>query len=361
MKNYKLLLIILLGSIFMCTKCAKNTTDNGFSFDKSQFKKKFFVSDVAKLSLLNAEKKSVDSIVFYVNDMKIGSQKGSDVYKFPLTNQKLGYQNLRADVFYDGEIVPQNVVSKIEIVSNVTPKLLKYEIVNTYPHDIEAYTQGLEFYRDTLIEGTGNGTGDSGRKGISSLRKVDYRTGKVYKIVEYPENVFGEGITILNNKIYQLTWKNNEVYVYDADNLTKDKTMPYPKKMEGWGLTNDGKNLYLTDSSEIMQIVSPTNFQIIGSLTIYSGETQVPSVNELEWVDGKIFGNVYLKDAIAVINAKSGAVEAVVDLKNLLKKITKLTDTDVLNGIAYNPKSKTFFVTGKNWDKMFEIRILDPK
>jgi glutamine cyclotransferase len=154
-----------------------------------------------------------------------------------------------------------------------------------------------------------------------------------------------------------LTWLNNEGYVYNADTFKKEKTFPYYKKMEGWGLTTDGKSLYMTDSSETIHILNPATFTEIGSINVYSLANKVKAVNELEWIEGKIYGNVYQKDAIAIINPQTGAVEGILNLADLKTKITQLPDTDVLNGIAYNPKTKTIFVTGKNWDKMFEIKI----
>ena len=268
----------------------------------------------------------------------------------------MGYQNIKATTYFDGKTEIDS--TRIEIISDIVPKMLTYTIVNTYPHDNHAYTEGLEFYRDTLYEGTGNGAGNkTGKKGISSMRKVDYKTGKIIKSVEYPEVIFGEGISILNEKIYQLTYKQNECYVYDVNTFKKIKTLPYYKPMEGWGMTNDGTNLYYNDSSEKIHIVNPENFQQIDYINVYSGANKIPNINELEWVDGKIYSNIYQKNFIIIINPKNGSVEAMLDLSDLEKKRTPLDDVDVLNGIAYNKKSKTFFVTGKNWDKMFEIKI----
>ncbi|HAT76018.1 MAG TPA: glutamine cyclotransferase, partial [Flavobacterium sp.] len=324
-------------------------------FDDSKIKAQYQSQESLELGILNPNEKDVDSIIYYNNEIKIGSKKGLEKLIFNLIDQKFGNQNLKAVVYFDNDY--SEATTKIELVSNVTPKLLNYTIVNTYPHDTLAYTQGLEFYRDTLYEGTGNGTGPSGKKGISSLRKTDYKTGKVYKKVELAEQFFGEGITILNNKVYQLTYQNNEGYVYNADTFKKEKTFQYYKKMEGWGLTSDGKNLYMTDSSETIHILDPETFKELNHINVYSLDSKVPAVNELEWIDGKIYGNVYQKNAIAVINPKTGAVEGIINLAVLEKKITKLTDTNVLNGIAFNPKTKTIFVTGKNWDKMFEIKV----
>lgn len=355
MKKYNFLFIILLAIILSNCGGAKKESNSLFSFDTTGFKEQYQPQESIELKLLNPNSKTVDSIIYFVNDQKIGKKIGQEKLVLEFKNQKLGYQNLKAMVYYNGE--NSEATDRVELVSNVQPKLLKYTILNTYPHDIKAYTQGLEFYRDTLYEGTGNGSGPSGNKGVSSLRKINYKTGEVYRKIELADAIFGEGITILNNKVYQLTWLNNEGYVYNADTFKKEKTLPYYKKMDGWGLTNDGKYLYMTDGSETIHVLNPENFKELDYVNVYSLATKVKSVNELEWIEGKIYGNVYQKDAIAVINPKNGAVEGILNLADLKTKITQLPDTDVLNGIAYNPKTKTIFVTGKNWDKMFEIKV----
>lgn len=357
MKKYNLLSIILLGITLSNCGDTKKGENSIFNFDTSKFKEQYQPQEALSLEILNPKEKAIDSIVYFANDKKIASKKGLEKLTFELKDQKLGYQNLKALVYYDGG--NSEATARVELVSNIHPKLLKYTIVNTYPHDIQAYTQGLEFYRDTLYEGTGNGEGPSGKRGISSLRKTNYKTGEVYKKVELADQYFGEGITILNNKVYQLTWQSNEGYVYNADTFKKEKTFSYFKNIEGWGLTNDGKNLYQSDGTEKIWIIDPKTLKEIDFINVYSYETKIKSVNELEWIDGKIYGNVYQKDAIAVINPKNGAVEGIINLADLNNKITKLPDTDVLNGIAYNPKTKTIFVTGKNWDKMFEIKITE--
>ena len=355
MKNHNFLFIILLG--FTLTNCGdtKKVENSIFTIDNSTFKAQYQPQESLQLGILNPNNKTIDSIVYFSNDKKIASKKDLEKATFELKNQKLGYQNIKAVVYFDG--LNSEATTRIEVVSNVQPKLLKYKIVNTYPHDYQAYTQGLEFHRDTLYEGTGNGSGPTGKRGISSLRKTDYKTGKVYKKVELADEYFGEGITILNNKVYQLTWQNNEGYIYDADTFKKEKTFPYFKKIEGWGITNDGTYLYQSDGTEKIWKIDPATLKEVDYINVYSYETKVKSVNELEWIDGKIYGNIYQKDAIAVINPKNGAVEAIINLVDLKSKVTQLPDTDVLNGIAYNPKTKTIFITGKNWDKMFEISV----
>ncbi|MBB1193571.1 glutaminyl-peptide cyclotransferase [Flavobacterium sp. SOK18b] len=357
MKKYNLLSVILLGIALNSCNETKKDQNSLFSIDNSKFKLQYTPNESLDVNIVNSNTKTIDSIALYVNDKKIASSKGNSPFKIDFKDKKLGFQNVKAIVFFEGQ--NSEATTSVELVSDIQPKLLKYTVVNTYPHDTAAYTQGLEFYRDTLYEGTGNGSGPSGKRGISSLRKTNYKTGEVYKKVELADQYFGEGITILNNKVYQLTWQNNEGYVYNADTFKKEKTMPYYKNMEGWGLVNDGTHLYMTDSSETIHILNPETFKPIDQIHVYSSNSKVEGVNELEWINGKIYGNVYQKDAIAVINPKNGAVEAIINLADLKKKITQLPDTDVLNGIAYNPKTKTIFVTGKNWDKMFEIKITE--
>ena len=352
MKKYNMLAFILLATLI--TSC--NETKNYFSINESKLEAQYKPTESISLSVLNVENQKIDSIVYAINDKKIGSTKDINNFKFNLNNQKLGYQNITASVFYDGKTEIDS--ARVELISDVKPKALRYKIINTYPHDYQAYTEGLEFYNDTLYEGTGNGEGsDTGKRGVSSMRKVDYKTGKVIKKIEYGPEIFGEGISILNGKIYQLTYKQNECYVYNVNTFEKIKTLPYYKTMEGWGMTNDGKNLYYNDGSEKIHIVNPETFKQLDYINVYSENSKIIQINELEWVDGKIYSNIYQKDAIIIINPKRGDVEGILDLSALKNKVTKLADVDVLNGIAYNKKTKTFFVTGKNWDKMFEIKI----
>jgi glutamine cyclotransferase len=356
MRKYNTLTFILLATLLVISCKDDNSSESFFKLNEDVLKAQYIPKESIQLEVLNPQNKKIDSIVYSINDKIVGTIKGANKLLFDCKDQKLGYQNLKANIYFEGEKEVDS--SRVELISDITPKVLSYTIVNTYPHDHQAYTEGLEFYKDTLYEATGNGAGnDTGIKGVSSMRKVDYKTGKIFKKVEYSEEIFGEGISILNGKIYQLTYKQNECYVYDVNTFKKLKTLPYYKPMEGWGMTNDGKNLYYDDGSEKIHIVNPENIQQIDYLNVYSGNSKIPAINELEWVDGKIYSNIYTKNFIIVINPKNGAVEALLDLSDLEKKRTKLADVDYLNGIAYNPKTKTFFVTGKNWDKMFEIKI----
>ena len=347
MRNYNFLFIILLGITLANCGGAKKGENTLFTFDNSNFKEHYVSQDTIELGVLNPNSKEIDSIAYFVNDKNIGFIKGSEKLSFQLKDEKLGYQYLKARVYFDGE--NSEATARIELVSNVQPKSLKYTIVNTYPHDTASFTEGLEFYKDTLYESTG-------QNGASYLRKYDYKTGRVYKQVDLDSKYFGEGITILNGKIYQLTYQEKTGFIYNADTWKLEKTFAYDKDIEGWGMTNDGKYIYQTDKTEKIWRMDPETQKMIDYINVYSGNSKIKAINELEWINGKIYTNVWTKDAIAVVNPENGSVEGVLDMSGL-RKLTKAKPDDSLNGIAYNPKTKTIFVTGKNWNKMFEIKV----
>jgi len=347
MKKYNFLFIILLGTILSNCGGAKKENNSLFTFDTAHFKEQYQPQESIELNLLNPNSKEVDSVVYFVNDAKISSAKGLGKISFELKNQKLGYQNLKAIIYYEGENT--EATDRVELVSNVEPKLLKYTVVNTFAHDTASFTEGLEFHNDTLFESTG-------QKGNSYFRKYDYKTGKVYKQTNLDAKYFGEGITFVNNKLYQLTWQEKTGFVYNATTLKLEKTFTYKKDIEGWGMTNDGKYIYQTDGTEKIWKMDPATLEMIDYINVYSGNAKIKSINELEWINDQIYSNVWQKDAIAVVNPKNGSVEGVLDMSGL-RKFIKNPTAEVLNGIAYNPKTKTIFVTGKNWEKLFEIKV----
>ena len=227
-------------------------------------------------------------------------------------------------------------------------KIYDYRVVASYPHSTRSYTQGLQYVDGTMWEGTG-------QYGRSQLQSVDLATGKVKCLASLPDNEFGEGITLYKGNIYQLTWESHKAYLYDTNgNILK--TIAY--KGEGWGLTTDGQMLYMSDGTPDIRVLDPATLEVKRRIAVTCNGESLPYLNELEWIEGKIWANVYTLDQIVVINPESGVVEKIVNLRGLLPQSEVTATTDVLNGIAYDEENKRIFVTGKNWSKMFEIRVL---
>ncbi|PTT02377.1 glutamine cyclotransferase [Flavobacterium sp. HMWF030] len=347
MKNYNFLTVILLGITLIGCGDTKKGENSLFNIDDSAFPAHFLPQEAVSIAILNPNSKEIDSVAYFVNDKKVGSTKGAEKFKFELKDQKLGYQYLKATVYFGSD--SSDATKRIELVSSVEPKLLKYKIVNTYPHDTKAFTEGLEFHDDVLFESTG-------QKGDSYIRSVDYKTGKVIKQVDLPKQYFGEGITFINGKLFQLTWQEKTGFIYDTKTLKLEKTFTYDREIEGWGMTNDGKYIYRSDGTEKIWRMDPETQKLIDYVNVYSGTSKIKVLNELEYINGKLYANVWQKDAIAVINPTSGAVEGILNMSGL-RKFIKHPEAEVLNGIAYNPKTKTIFITGKYWEKMFEITV----
>lgn len=225
-----------------------------------------------------------------------------------------------------------------------------YKIVHVYPHDTSAYTEGL-FYRDGyLYESTGE-------QGESTVRKVQLETGKVLQTHDVPSQYFGEGIVDWKGKLVQLTWKSETGFVYDLDGFRLQHTFSYPG--EGWALTRDSKHLYMSDGSSVLRILDPDTLKATGSIMVMANGVPVTNLNELEWVKGEIYANIWLTNRIARIDPATGQVVGWIDLTGLFD-VNSLPEpgNDVLNGIAYDARHDRLFVTGKCWPKLFEIKLV---
>jgi len=231
---------------------------------------------------------------------------------------------------------------------NAVPAKLGYQVVNIWPHDPNAFTQGLVFLDGKMIESTG-------QEGRSSLRNIDLQTGKILKKVDVPEPFFAEGIALLNNKIYQLTWQHQLGFIYDAQSFEKIGQFNY--NGEGWGLTTDGHSLILSDGSSRIRFLEPDSFRVTKTIAVMDGKLPVDQLNELEFVNGEIYANIWHEDRIAAINPQTGRVTAWIDLAGLLQPGDVEDPEAVLNGIAYDQSSSRLFVTGKLWPRLFEIKI----
>ena len=227
-----------------------------------------------------------------------------------------------------------------------------YTVKASYPHLTTSYTQGLYYEAGYLWEGTG-------QYGASVLQRVEPATGRAEVLVRLPKDEFGEGIARVGDEIFQLTWRNNTVHVYDASHMQHLRTVRYAG--EGWGLTTDGEKLYMSNGSEYLWEVDPATFRRGRKITVTAEGRPVRFLNELEWIEGKIWANVYTSDMILIIDPATGKVEATVDCSGLLPESLRKPDTDVLNGIAYNPADGKLYLTGKNWPRLYEVKIVEKR
>jgi glutaminyl-peptide cyclotransferase len=237
--------------------------------------------------------------------------------------------------------------------SLVAPKFYTYRVVNVYPHDPGAFTQGLIVRNGQFLEGTG-------REGESTLRRVEIESGKVLQSQELDEQYFGEGITELNGKVYQLTWQNGTGFIYDAQSLAPAGQFQYGG--EGWGITHDGQRLIVSDGSSVLQFWDPATLQPTGGVYVSLFGLPMSQINELEYLEGEVYANIWQTDLIVRIDPSSGQVTGVVDLAGLLDYAPPAAQLpDVLNGIAYDEESGRLFVTGKLWPAVFEIELVELK
>ncbi|WP_372793566.1 glutaminyl-peptide cyclotransferase [Lutibacter sp.] len=306
------------------------------------------------ISISEQNNKPIDSVQFSIDSKKIVSNTNSVTLN--ISNYTLGRHDIMVIVFYENKT--EKVTQPIYFMADTAPDVYTYKIINTFPHDKEAYTQGLEFYNGFLYEGTG-------RKGTSSIRKVDLKTGEVLQQKDIDAQYFGEGITIFNNKLHQLTWQSGIGFVYNLETFEKEKDFKYTKSREGWGLTNNGEKLIKTDGTERIWFLNPETLAEENYIEAYTNKQKVEKLNELEYINGKIYANIWQKNSILIVNAISGKVEGVADLSGLkteISKIQKLEEQDeVLNGIAFDKENNRIFVTGKHWSKLYEIELFKKK
>ncbi|MDR0712268.1 MAG: glutaminyl-peptide cyclotransferase [Prevotellaceae bacterium] len=287
-----------------------------------------------------------DSVVAFLDGRRIAriADTAADV---KLGTKTLGAKRLKIAAFSEGREAAA-ATATITVLAPNAPKKYGYTVENSYPHDERAYTQGLLLHRDVLYEGTGV-------YGQSAVRKVDLRSGELLQQKDLDGKYFGEGICILNGLLYQLTWREQTCLVYDCETLEQLAALPYSG--EGWGLATDGESLIMSNGSNRISFISPTDFVVRKQLEVYTDRGAVGQLNELELINGEIWANVYGSDNIVRIDTATGAVTGVVNMQNLLPGKLRDRNTDVLNGIAYNEKTGQVFVTGKRWKKLFEIKL----
>lgn len=307
------------------------------------------LGDSIELRLDIPKGNTIDSIVYLVDGKVVGKSQDNTTFYFDTNGQTFGSKLIAARHYQDGK--EGESTSNVVIVPSSAPDRYAFSIVNTYPHDSKAYTQGLEYNDGFLYESTG-------LNGESSLRKVELSTGKILKKIDLPASLFGEGLTIVGDKIIQLTWKSGIGIVYDKDTFEKQREFSYQASREGWGITFDGQRLIKSDGTNKLYFLDKDTYQETGFIEIYTNKGPLDQLNELEFIDGKVYANVYMTDNIVIIDPVLGLVEAEINLIGLLPQSHHTPDTDWLNGIAYDKAKDRLFVTGKNWDTLFEIKLL---
>jgi glutamine cyclotransferase len=250
-----------------------------------------------------------------------------------------------------GSPTPSPPVPESAVEQGTPPRIpvYTYKIVHAYPHDRNAFTQGLVFERDALYEGTG-------LYGRSTVRRVELTTGKIVQIYKLPDRFFGEGITIDGNTIVQLTWRAHVGFVYDKSSLRPLRRFSYPT--EGWGITHDGRRLIMSDGTATLYFLDPETFEETGRTHVSDNMGPVANLNELEYIRGEVYANVWQTDRIVKIAPETGQVTGWIDLEGLSTGDTDHARADILNGIAYDAKNNRLFVTGKLWSRLFEIQLI---
>lgn len=367
MKNYvekftgiKLLLFFIVCTSFYCSR----PSENGASSDKSDTtaKKKFdniefsspsrdetfTIGDEVNIELkISNPQTQPDSVQLFARNDKISVLvNGQQNFSWISNVDKVGRTSLRTVAFY-GDSLTETTSVNVTFLSDIQPGMVEFQIVGEYPHDPEAFTQGLVFDNGYFFESTGH-------YGKSTVRKVDVKTGNVLKVHQLGQEFFGEGLAIYDSRLFQLTWKEQVGFIFDKENFTMLQKVYYDIK-EGWGLTYNGKAFVLSDGTSKLYFMDPQYFTEISRLEIYDDKGMVPYLNELEYIDGKIFANIWGKEIIAVIDPLTGKVTHYLDVSEHVPSQRKKSGDMVLNGIAYNPGNGNLFITGKYWPVLYEL------
>lgn len=341
----KKIVLLVFSVAFILTSCE---TKFKFSID---VEKKTALNKTITAKLVEENNNTVENVQFYLNGKEVPST--NNAITINTSDVGIGKHVISALIFFDKKT--KKVNNSFEVFASNKPSIYTYKIINSYPHDTKAYTQGLEYNNGFLYETTG-------RRGQSTLRKVDIKTGKVLKKIDLDNTYFGEGMTIFNNEIIWLTWENKKGFVYDLETFEQKAEFKYNQSKEGWGLTNNGSQLLKSDGTNTIWVLDPETKKEVSHFQVYTIDRAVDNLNELEYINGKLYANKYQKNTITIIDPNTGAVEGLADLRGLEREMAKtqklVAQDEVLNGIAYDKENNRLFVTGKNWGKLFEIELI---
>jgi glutaminyl-peptide cyclotransferase len=312
----------------------------------------FRLNDPIKVVLSQTDKDKIpDSVLIHFDGKAVATIKSTPwIFSIPqVFTITTGRKSLKVTAYKGGKL--QNTITRFMIIhSDIVPKRNGYKVVNSYPHDKEAFTQGLVYDKGVFYESTGQMTS-------SSLREVEPETGRVIRQHNLDASLFGEGIALYSDRIYQVTWQNKVGFVYDKLTFKLINRINY--STEGWGLTTIGNKIVMSDGTNVLCFYDTDMFTVLSRIEVYDNEKKVDQLNELEYINGEIWANIWMTDLIARIDPISGKVLAYIDLKGILPESERNPEPDVLNGIAYDRDSKRIFVTGKKWPKLYEIRLTE--
>lgn len=352
-RNYTTKFIVLICA-FLGTAAVVSCKDDAAQSEVLGFKlpeqgQTYGLGEEVKVQLDVPAATKISSVNYLLDGKAVGSKNSQEVFSIKTADLSLGYKLITAVV--DNGAKKDTLTINIVLKSAVKPAEFSYKVLNVFPHDTTSYTQGLEYHNGKFLESTGE-------YGESTLRWVDLQSGKALQKISVDKQYFGEGSTLMGDKILMLTWKENIGFVFDAKSLKQLGTFPYQNSREGWGLTTDGQQLLKSDGTNRIWFLNARDYKEERYIDVYDNNGQVDQLNELEYIDGKLYANIYQTDKIAVIDPKNGAVERYLNLAGLLPEKDKFDNTDVLNGIAWDAAGKRLFVTGKKWDKLFHIALI---
>lgn len=349
----KFLTIVLVMTIFM--NCAQSSSHSRRPVSSIQCLPKKKSYKIGEEFTVNFETKlkdgSLEKIEIFVDGRTLQTSKNlTNSIVFRTGDYGVGKHVIKIFCLKTDGVTGENY-DEILVTSDIKPTLYSYEVVAVFPHNTEHFTEGLEFHENTLYEGTG-------QEGSSSIYRLNLKTAKIEKQLKLDNQYFGEGITILNNKIFQLTYKNQIGFVYDLNTFETIKTFKY-KSREGWGLTNDGQNLIMSDGTENIIFINSDTFREVKRIQVTNENNIVKNINELELIKGEIWANIWTTDTIVIIDPKTGKVTGEINLSGLSGSIMQKQkeQVDFLNGIAWNRVTDKIYVTGKLWPKIFEIKL----
>jgi glutamine cyclotransferase len=356
MKPFPFSLIIILSLIITAFSCSNNSSKSRKPVSsitiqpaKTNYVFGEKISFNVNTKVKNGEIKSIK--VFYQNELLMES-KDLNLNIEEIEIKTLGNSIIKVEaVKTDG--LSNTQLKTIHTLSNTVPEKLTYKIVNIYPHSKEYFTEGLEFHNEFIYEGTGE-------NGTSGIYKVNLASGKAVQSVELNEKYFGEGITVLNNKIYQLTYRAKKGFIYDFHSFALIDSFQFSSTTnEGWGLTNDGEYLIMSDGSQFLTWLDTIDFSIVKRVEVGNNKVIYKNINELEYIDGTIYANVYTTEMIVQIDPETGRILSEINFPDLIKMYHNQKDRiDYMNGIAWDEKNKRLFITGKLWPKLFEIELI---